>query len=152
MYLNLIIILLSLYIYTTSPIRFSNKHILYTINYNKLYNTIIYFIIIIELLYLLEYEFFNLYILIIPTFLFYIILDIIKQPPIIDDDSFNPPSNYISKSYIPYLVILIALLYKTFITKNYYYLVLIITYIILFYKIFNYSACKYELPISWNRL
>jgi len=152
MYLNIFIILLSFYIYTSSPIRFSNKHILYNINYNKLYNTIIYFIIIIELIHLLEFQFFNLYILIVPAFLSYIIIDIIKQTHTIDDGSFNPPPNYISKSYVPYIVILITLVYKIVTTKNYNYLFLIIIYLILFYTIINYSACKYELPISWNRL
>jgi len=152
MYLNILIILLSFYIYTTSPIRFSNKHIIYNINYNKLYNTIIYFIIIIELIHLLEFQFFNLYILIVPTFLSYIIIDIIKQPHTIDDGSFNTPPNYISKSYIPYILILITLVYKIVTTKNYNYLFLIILYLILFHTIINYSACKYELPISWNRL
>ena len=152
MYLNILIILLSLYIYTTTPIRFSNKHILYNINYNKLYNSIIYFIIIIELIHLLEYERFNLYILIITAFLSYIILDIIKQPSTIDDGSFNPPPKYISTSYIPYLILLIALINKIVITKNYYYLVLIIIYTLLLFRLFNYSACKYDLPITWNRL
>ena len=152
MYINIIIILLTFLIYSTSPIRFSNKPVLYTINYNKLYNTIVYIIIIIELLYLLEYKFFNLYILVIPAFLSYIILDIIKQPHTIDDGSFNPPPKYISKSYILYIIILIALTYKIATTKNYYYSILIIIYIILLVLQFNYSACKYDLPITWNRL
>ena len=100
----------------------------------------------------LEYEFFNLYILIVPVFLAYIIIDIIKQPHTINDGSFNPPPKYISKSYIPYIIILIILVYKIVSTKNYNYLVITILYLILFYTIINYSACKYELPISWNRL
>ena len=152
MYLNIFIIFLSLYIYTSSPIRFSNKSIIYNINYNKLFNTIIYIIIIIELIHLLEFEVFNIYILIVTIFLSYIIIDIIKQPPIIDDGSFNPPPKYISKSYIPYITILITLVYKIVTTNNYNYLFLIILYSILFYTIINYTACKYGLPISWNRL
>lgn len=152
MYINIFIILLTFIIYTTSPIRFSNKHILYNINYNKIYNTIVYIIIIIELIHLLEYPAFNLYILIIPAFLSYIILDIIKQPPTIDDGSFNIPPKYISKSYILYIIILITLTYKIATTKNYYYSILIIIYIILLLLQFNYSACKYDLPITWNRL
>lgn len=152
MYINIFIILLTFIIYTTSPIRFSNKPILYNINYNKIYNTIVYIIIIIELIHLLEYPAFNLYILIIPAFLSYIILDIIKQPPTIDDGSFNIPPKYISKSYILYIIILITLTYKIATTKNYYYSILIIIYIILFILQFNYSPCKYDLPITWNRL
>ena len=152
MYLNIFIIFLSLYIYTSSPIRFSNKSIIYNINYNKLFNTIIYIIIIIELIHLLEFEVFNIYILIVTIFLSYIIIDIIKQPPIIDNGSFNTPPKYISKSYIPYITILITLVYKIVTTNNYNYLFLIILYSILFYTIINYTACKYGLPISWNRL
>jgi hypothetical protein len=50
MYLNIIIILLILTIYLISPIKFSGKNIIYTLNYNTTLFYIFNTIIIIELL------------------------------------------------------------------------------------------------------
>jgi hypothetical protein len=152
MYLNFFIILISLIIFTQSPIRFSNKNVIYKYNYNTLYTILIYTILIIELLLLLEYPLFTIYLLIIPASLLYIIIDMIKTQPIKNSKSFNPPPKYLSKSYIIYLFIIALLVYKYINTQNKLNIILIVIHILLCIQIIKFSSCKYELPISWNSI
>ena len=153
MYLNIIIILLILTIYLISPIKFSGKNIIYTLNYNTTLFYIFNTIIIIELLQLYSKVILFKYWIIIPYLLCYIILDILNPSIEINDGSLNIPPKYVSKSIIPYIILIILLVYNIML-NNYNYLgfINIILIVILLTLQLKYKSCYYELPNSWNRL
>ena len=78
MYINFLIIILLINIYRINPIRYSNRCIGYKLNYNKLMLYILYITVIIELLQLhLNYlSPISKFLILIPAFIFYIIIDI----------------------------------------------------------------------------
>ena len=153
MYLEILIILLILIIYLISPIKFSGKQIIYTLNYNTTLFYLFNIIILIELFQLYpKIQLFK-YWIIIPYLTVYAILDIINQPIVIDDGLLNIPPKYVSKTYILHIIV-IALLIYNFVLSNYNYLgaINIILVVILLVLQFYYNSCTYELPNSWNRL
>lgn len=153
MYLNIIIIILILIIYLISPIKFSGKKIIYTINYNTTLFYLFNIIILIELLQLYSKILLFKYWIIIPFMLCYIILDIMKPQIEIDNGKLNIPPKYVFKSIIPHIILIILLVYN-FILSNYNYLGLINIILIVMLSIlqFKYRSCNYKLPNSWNRL
>ena len=153
MYLNILIILIIIIIYLISPIKFSGKQIIYTLNYNTTLFYLFNIIILIELFQLYpKIQLFK-YWIIIPYLTVYAILDIINQPIVIDDGLLNIPPKYVSKTYILHIIV-IALLIYNFVLSNYNYLgaINIILVVILLVLQFYYKSCTYELPNSWNRL
>jgi len=153
MYLNIIIILLILTIYLISPIKFSGKNIIYTLNYNTTLFYIFNTIIIIELLQLYSKVILFKYWIIIPYLLCYIILDILNPSIEINDGSLNIPPKYVSKSIIPYIILIILLVYNIMLNNyNYFGFINIILIVILLTLQLKYKSCYYELPNSWNRL
>ena len=153
MYFYILIILLIIIIYLISPIKFSGKQIIYTLNYNTTLFYLFNIIIFIELLQLYpKVPLFKFWI-VIPCLLIYAILDIINQPVVFNDGSLNIPPKYLSKTYILHIIVLALLIYK-FVTSNYNYLgsINIILILILLLLQIYYKSCSYELPNSWNRL
>ena len=153
MYLNILIILIIIIIYLISPIKFSGKQIIYTLNYNTTLFYLFNIIILIELFQLYpKIQLFK-YWIIMPCVLFYAILDIIYQPIVIDDGLLNIPPKYVSKTYILHIIV-IALLIYNFVLSNYNYFgaINIILVVMLLVLQFYYKSCTYELPNSWNRL
>ena len=156
MYLNILLILLSVIIYLISPIKFSNKKILNKINYNTTFFYLFNIIILIELFQLypkLKYW------IILPYIFLYAILDIINQPVVIKDDSLNLPPKYLSKSYVLHIIVIIVIIVSMYNSKNYeinYLNILnvlnIIIFLILLVLQYKYKPCKYNLPDSWYKL
>ena len=153
MYLDVLIILLILIIYLISPIKFSGKKIIYTLNYNTTLFYLFNIIILIELFQLYTKVTIFKYWIIIPYLIIYAILDIIKQPIVINDGLLNIPPKYLSKTYILHIIVIALLIYK-FVLSNYNYLgsINIILILILLILQLYYKSCSYELPNSWNRL
>lgn len=153
MYLNILIILLILIIYLISPIKFSGKKIIYTLNYNTTLFYLFNIIILIELSQLYYKVLLFKYWIIIPFLLCYIILDIMNQHIVIDDGKLNIPPKYLSKTFIIHILLIILLGYN-FMLTNYNYLgsINIILILILLILQIKYKSCYYELPNSWNRL
>ena len=153
MYINLLIIILLINIYRINPIRYSSRNIVYKINYNKLMLYILYITIIIELLQIHLYYLSSIskYLILIPAFIFYIIIDILDADPVIYDGSFIPPPKHLSTSRFNYLIMFL-LIYNIIKSKNKYIAYInIIIIIVLFYQRHKYAACKYDLPISWSK-
>ena len=153
MYINFLIIILLINIYRINPIRYSNRCIGYKLTYNKLMLYILYVTIIVELLQIHLYYLSSIstYLILIPAFIFYIIIDILDDEPVIDDGSFIPPPKHLSTSIFNYLII-VLLIYNIIKSKNKYIASInIIIIIVLFYQRNNYAACKYDLPITWSK-
>ena len=153
MYINFLIIILLINIYRINPIRYSNRCIGYKLNYNKLMLYILYITVIIELLQLhLNYlSPISKFLILIPAFIFYIIIDILYADPVIDDGSFIPPPKHLSTSKFNYLIMFL-LIYNIIISKNKYLAFInIIIIIALFYQRTKYAACKYDLPKTWSK-
>jgi len=153
MYLNILIILLILITYLISPIKFSGKKIIYTLNYNTTLFYLFNIIILIELFQLYSKVVLFKYWIIIPSLLCYIILDIMNQPIEIDNGELNIPPKYLSKSIITHILLIIVLGYNIVLSNyNYLGIINIILIFILLILQFKYKSCYYELPNSWNRL
>ena len=140
MFINIIINILSIILFYKSPIRFSSKKLIYKLNINKLYTYLIYTLIVIHSYSLYKIISFK---CVIQLFISIFIINIIDKTNVIDDDSFNPPPNYISRNTILYLIIILLLLYNF----SYY---LFGVYLFLFVQHYSYTTCIYELPQSWN--
>ena len=153
MYIDILIILLILIIYLISPIKYSGKKVIYTLNYNTTLFYLFNILILIELFQLYTKVTLFKYWIIIPCLITYSILDIINQSIVIDDGSLNIPPKYLSRTYILHIIVLILLIYKLVIS-NYNYLgyINIILILLLFILQIYYKSCIYELPNSWNRL
>jgi len=153
MYLNIIIIILILIIYLISPIKFSGKTIIYTLNYNTTLFYLFNIIILIQLLQLYSKIILFKYWIIFPFMLCYIILDIIKPIIEIDNGRLNIPPKNLSKSIIPHIILIIVLVYNLILSNyNYLGLINIVLIVILLILQLKYKSCYYELPNSWNRL
>ena len=153
MYLNIIIIILILLTYLISPIKFSGKKFIYTLNYNTTLFYLFNIIVLIELLQLYSKVILFKYWIIIPYLLCYIILDILNPSIEINDGSLNIPPKYVSKSIIPYIILIILLVYNIMLNNyNYFGFINIILIVILLTLQLKYKSCYYELPNSWNRL
>lgn len=153
MILNLLIILLFIIIFLKLPIRFSDKKILYKLNYNLLSKYVLFLIIAIELyqLHISTLKKYSKYLVILPAIIFYIIIDIIHKPPVIDDGSFNPPPKYISKSNLLYIIALIVLIFNWVKQNNKIVASLnIILLIVIYMTHTKFAPCKYNLPKSWS--
>ena len=139
MFLIILINILSILLFYKSPIRFSSKKI-YKLSINKLYIYLIYILIVIH-----SYSLYKIisYKALIQLIISIFILNIIEKKNVIDDGSFNPPPNYISRNTILYLIMLMLLLYKS----SYY---IFGIYLFLFVQHYSYTTCIYNLPPSWN--
>ena len=153
MNLDILIILLILIIYLISPIKFSGKQIIYTLNYNTTLFYLFNIIILIELIQLYPKVTLFKYWIILPYLTIYAILDIINQPIVINDGLLNIPPKYLSKTYILHIIVIALLIYK-FVISNYNYIgsINIILILILLILQLYYKSCSYELPNSWNIL
>lgn len=155
MYINFLIIIVLIYLFRKSPIRFSNKKIYYKLNYNNLYLILLYITIILELIqiHLTHLRYISNYLIVLPAIIFYIIIDIIADKPVIDDNTFKPPPTFLSKSYILYIILLIILLSNVS-ESNYKYIAILnlIIVLILFIQRYKYANCKYNLPITWAKI
>jgi hypothetical protein len=153
MYLNIFIILLILIIYLISPIKFSGKKISYSLNYNTTLFYLFNIVILIELLQLYPKVTLFKYWIIFPFLVCYSILDIIHQPIVTDDGKLNIPPNYLSKTIIIHILLIILLGYNCMLSNfNYLGVINIILILILLILQIKYKSCYYELPNSWNRL
>ena len=153
MYINFLIIILLINIYRINPIRYSNRCIGYKLNYNKIMLYILYITIIVELLQIHLYYISSIstYLILIPAFIFYIIIDILNDEPVIDDGTFIPPPKHVSKSSFNYLII-VLLIYNFIKSKNKYLTSInLIIIIVLFYQRNKYSTVKYDLPVTWSK-
>ena len=155
MYINFLVIIVLIYLFRKSPIRFSNKKIYYKLNYNNLYLILLYITIILELIqiHLTHLRYISNYLIVLPAIIFYIIIDIIADKPVIDDNTFKPPPTFLSKSYILYIILLIILLSNVS-ESNYKYIAILnlIIVLILFIQRYKYANCKYNLPITWAKI
>jgi hypothetical protein len=152
---NILIILLFIILFLKFPIRFSGKNIIYKLNYNLISKYLIFIIIAIDLyqLHINNLKKYSKYLIIVPSIIFYIIIDIIHSKPIIDDGSLNPPPKYLSKSNILYIILLGILIYNLFKETNKLIASLNIIVLLIIYIIHRkFSPCKYELPPSWSKL
>jgi hypothetical protein len=153
MYLNIIIIILILLTYLISPIKFSGKKFIYTLNYNTTLFYLFNIIVLIELLQLYSKVILFKYWIIFPFLLCYIILDIMKPTIEIDNGKLNIPPKYVSKSIIIHILLISMLCYNIMLTNyNYLGIMNIILIVILLILQLKYKSCYYELPNSWNRL
>ena len=153
MILNLLTILLFIFVFFKIPIRFSEKTIIYKLNYNVLSKYLVLLIIAIELyqLHISTLKKYSNYLVILPIIIFYIIIDIIHRPPVIDDDSFNPPPKYISKSNLLYIIVLIVLIFNWLKQTNKIIASLNIILLIVIYMCHTkFAPCKYDLPSTWS--
>ena len=153
MYINFLIIILLINKYRINPIRYSNRCIGYKLNYNKIMLYILYITIIVELLQIHLYYISSIstYLILIPAFIFYIIIDILNDEPVIDDGTFIPPPKHVSKSSFNYLII-VLLIYNFIKSKNKYLTSInLIIIIVLFYQRNKYSTVKYDLPVTWSK-
>ena len=155
MYINFLVIIVLIYLFRKNPIRFSNKKIYYKLNYNNLYLILLYITIILELIqiHLKHLRYISNYLIVLPAIIFYIIIDIIADKPVIDDNTFKPPPTFLSKSYILYIILLIILLSNVS-ESNYKYIAILnlIIVLILFIQRYKYANCKYNLPITWSKI
>jgi hypothetical protein len=153
MILNLLTILLVIIIFLKLPIRFSEKKIIYKLNYNLLSKYVLFIIIAIELyqLHISSLKKYSNYLVILPAIICYIIIDIIHKPPVIDDGSFNPPPKYSSKSNLLYIIALIILIFNWLKQNNKIVASLNIILLIVIYMVHaKFAPCKYNLPKSWS--
>jgi len=153
MILNLLTILLFIILFLKCPIRFSGKKIIYKLNYNLLSKYILFLIIAIELyqLHISTLNKYSNYLVILPIIIFYIIIDIIHKPPVIDDGSFNPPPKYLSKSNLLYIIALIILILNWLKQNNKILGSLnLILLIVIYTTHIKFASCKYNLPSTWS--
>ena len=150
MILNLLTILLFIVVFFKIPIRFSEKKIIYKLNYNLLSKYLLFILIAIELyqLHISTLKKYSNYLVILPAIIFYIIIDIIHKPPVIDDGSFNPPPKYSSQSNLVALIILIFNFLKQ--TNKIIASLNIILLIVIYMAHTKFAPCKYGLPKSWS--
>jgi hypothetical protein len=153
MILNLLIILLFIIVFFKLPIRFSEKKIIYKLNYNLMSKYLILLIIAIELyqLHISTLKKYSKYLVIVPAIILYIIIDIISGQPVIDDGTFNPPPKYISKSNLLYIILLGILIFNWIKQPNKIIASLNIIVLIIIYIIHRkFAPCKYNLPSTWS--
>lgn len=156
---NFIIIFLMLILFLISPIRFSNNNIIeskYNVSYNRIATYIINILVILELINIYyKFPLFKFWV-VIPYLFCYAIIDIIYSEPIVNNGKLNVPPKYVSKSYIIYIILLALLIYNIIETGSdnikyigYVNIVLIFILLIIQYK---YTSCKYNLPLTWDKL
>ena len=158
------IFILNFMLYLINPIRLSNNTLLY-IPLNIIYLIltlvcqifIIFYIVYLNTVYPITN---NIYILILLNIIGVFILNIIYSKPVVKNDSYNVPPNYLKKNKI--LFILIILLILTLIilelkniikTYNNYFLSIVVTLILQIintHYYFTFSPRRYNLPISYT--
>lgn len=169
-----LILVLSLYFYIKTPLRFSNTNLfsigIYNFNYSKLFNILKFGVLILNLMLgvllsitneslfsSFKYWYFVVVILVL------IILFELKSEPVIDDGSFNRKPKYVKKSYKSNILIIFLLFYhlvgefKHLKSRNMPIFILwssiivnILINIIFLIKQIRFSTCAYNLPKSWS--
>ena len=150
----ILIYIITLHLYRHNKIRFSNKNILSIFSYNTIFYYLTILIIILNSLiyYFHKLPYKNYIILVAILGIFYI--NIVYTNPIINDDSYNPPPDYIiHNTKLSYILILLLLIYnlKYRILETYIPIIINIFLFSMFYHLhINFNPCSYDLPPSWS--
>ncbi len=153
--LCLITYILNLVKYFKNPINYSNKEIYFTSYHNVLFALEMIILICLTMFFKSILE---LYVPIRPKYMYialvltFLIILTYKRKPIVDDSKFFLPPETISKGLKPILIInIICILGLIYMTQDYYLYPIVIINIYLFVLNYNFSACKFNLPNTFNK-